>query len=695
MSVIRIADFDTWRPGYGQATVRVLQADSSNLASVYSDEELTVPVANPQTLLEKTLQGISYGKFAQPVYIGVPYQLEINSVDGTGIIRPPIDTLVGQDASEALVKVSGGEVFTSLADRLVRTVDVRDYGEFKEVGALGASAATNNATLVSAIGVVGAAGGGFVEIPEGNYSFTTLSLPQGVVLRGRGQVATTLQSLTASAVISLSGARAGLGRLTIDGFSQVTNSVGINAVAIDNIYFDDCEIKRFDTGIYLKGGSQHHWDQLYVSDCRTGTKLHGDVDAGNGSTGSLLEFIDWRGGAVALCSVAGVDLRYIDRACSNICLSGVFFDTNTGTAVKIIGAHAPRFLGCHWLDNTIDLDVTDNETVSPTVHVIDLLVADSVIEGGDIDLTGALENTAFRRTEISGVDVTLTTPTHNILVEDCRETAVTLAGVSTAWTRRKTTEHGASSGLTTGNAATKAWGIALAAGQAVKLEAKVIGRQRNGTGLGFYHITIAAYRPGAALQYDTQTGNFTLGNVVTGATSGATGRIIADADGGTAGTLTLQDVTGTFVDNEALVDGAGGAALANGTQTLSNAVLKGTNKILSGPTRNGTLAYDGQTGNFAVGEIVTGGTSGATGTVLSDADGGTTGTLTLTDASGVFADNEALTGSIVGAAVVNGVVTPTWGGAAFVANGPEIELRVTGASSQTIEWTVDVEVVSS
>lgn len=100
MSVIRIADFDTWRPGYGQATVRVLQADSSNLASVYSDEELTVPVANPQTLLEKTLQGVSYGKFAQPVYIGVPYQLEINSVDGTGIIRPPIDTLVGQDASE-------------------------------------------------------------------------------------------------------------------------------------------------------------------------------------------------------------------------------------------------------------------------------------------------------------------------------------------------------------------------------------------------------------------------------------------------------------------------------------------------------------------------------------------------------------------------------------------------------------------
>lgn len=224
---------------------------------------------------------------------------------------------------------------------------------------------------------------------------------------------------------------------------------------------------------------------------------------------------------------------------------------------------------------------------------------------------------------------------------------------------------------------------------------EVVGRQRNGTNLGFYHITVAAYRPGAALQYDTQTGNYTLGNVVTGSVSGATGRIIADVDGGTSGTLTLQDVTGTFVDNETLTDGAGGSALVNGTQTLSNAVLKGTNKILSGPTRPGTLAYDGQTGNFAVGEIVTGGTSGATGTVLSDADGGTSGTLTMADASGVFIDNEALTGSILGVAVVNGVVTATWGGAAFVANGPEIELRVTGASSETIEWTVDVDVVSS
>ena len=37
---------------------------------------------------------------------------------------------------------------------------------------------------------------------------------------------------------------------------------------------------------------------------------------------------------------------------------------------------------------------------------------------------------------------------------------------------------------------------------------------------------------------------------------------------------------------------------------------------------SGTLAYDGQTGNFAVGLWVTGGTSGARGYVIADSDAG-------------------------------------------------------------------------
>lgn len=71
------------------------------------------------------------------------------------------------------------------------------------------------------------------------------------------------------------------------------------------------------------------------------------------------------------------------------------------------------------------------------------------------------------------------------------------------------------------------------------------------------------------------------------------------------------------------------------------------------------LNYDAQTVNFTVGSILTGTTSGATATILQDADGGAAGVLTLGYIEGVFQDNEAITDIDGGAAVANGAVT--WG----------------------------------
>lgn len=75
------------------------------------------------------------------------------------------------------------------------------------------------------------------------------------------------------------------------------------------------------------------------------------------------------------------------------------------------------------------------------------------------------------------------------------------------------------------------------------------------------------------------------------------------------------------------------------------------------------LAYDGQSANFTAGLTVTGATSGATGVIVADADSGATGTLTLkTVLPGpkgyYFIDNEVLTDSSTGAAVVNGAMSP-------------------------------------
>lgn len=65
------------------------------------------------------------------------------------------------------------------------------------------------------------------------------------------------------------------------------------------------------------------------------------------------------------------------------------------------------------------------------------------------------------------------------------------------------------------------------------------------------------------LAYDAQTVNFTVGATVTGGTSNAYGVITADVDGGATGTLTVKIYSGVFVDNEALTDSSGGAAVAN------------------------------------------------------------------------------------------------------------------------------------
>jgi len=66
----------------------------------------------------------------------------------------------------------------------------------------------------------------------------------------------------------------------------------------------------------------------------------------------------------------------------------------------------------------------------------------------------------------------------------------------------------------------------------------------------------------------------------------------------------------------------------------------------------GTLAYNTQTGNFTVGQVVTGGTSGATGTITADADSGTSGTLTLSGIAGNFAVGETITDPVTGSAKV-------------------------------------------
>lgn len=84
----------------------------------------------------------------------------------------------------------------------------------------------------------------------------------------------------------------------------------------------------------------------------------------------------------------------------------------------------------------------------------------------------------------------------------------------------------------------------------------------------------------SSIAFDTQTGNFTVGQVVSGGTSGATGTLERQTDAGTTGTLYLRNVSGTFQDNEALTDPITGSALANGGATVVAPLISGIDSTL-------------------------------------------------------------------------------------------------------------------
>ena len=70
-----------------------------------------------------------------------------------------------------------------------------------------------------------------------------------------------------------------------------------------------------------------------------------------------------------------------------------------------------------------------------------------------------------------------------------------------------------------------------------------------------------------ALAFDGQGTNLTVGDLITGGTSGATGTLVEQTDAGASGTIIMSDIIGAFVNNDALTDEGTGDGDSTGTQT--------------------------------------------------------------------------------------------------------------------------------
>lgn len=624
----RIAEFDLWRPGYGSAVVSIYLPGTTNLSPVFLDESMTIPADNPQTLLSKASpDGTTYGKFERPLYVPQSYYLNIEGIENTGIQRPNLSSFDGEDISPALVKPNGSSYGTSMTDFVSLTVNAAMYGDLVE-GSSGV-AATNTATIAAAIAAL--TNGGTVFIPAGTYNVNSFDIPEGVIICGNGREATTLKSVVGDVSFNLVGDRAGFKDITLDGNSLSTGSVGVRSVGNDEVTFTSVMVRRFETGIHFLGGKGHVWNDFSIENVETAAKLHGDMDAGDTNNGGVFADLVWTGGLVSVATVAGISMSYEDAVCHNLNFVSVGFESCTEYAVDINGAQSISFNECWFDSNTKNVRIQDDEVLPNVINNF----ANSIqfnggrFNGGTFVVTDTAENVRLHNVKIEGVAFTLSTPILNFLVlQDCYEDeAVTIGGEPAKLLRSVTSNNGASFGLTSSNIATKAWGIRLEPGQVAYMEAKVVAKGRNNADRAIYHIGCGAYRPGSTLAYESQTVNFLVGALLTGQSSGATARIIADTDSGATGTLTLTDIKGVFLDNEIIMDDQGtpGSATVNGTLTPQNVSLDSTGNI------NLRAVYETDT-DFA---------------------------------------------------------------AAFVANVDDIELRVTGDTSKTVEWSVHVDVVTT
>lgn len=572
-TALRIPDFDVWREGYGGLIVRVYVAGTTSLASLFTSPTMATPINNPITLDELVIEGRSFGKFAVPVYTADPYYLRISNGDQSGIQANMLTTLDGADVSAAIAYALDGEAGRTLAVWLARNIDVLAYGQFSVAD--GPDVCTD--TLNAAIGKAAAQGGGTVWVPSGDYPLKAdITLPEGVVLRGAGMSATALQCQNAATFITLGGDGSGLIDITIDGVNVPSNSIGVDGINVDRIRFERVTIRRFAMGLRIRGGEAMQWDELFLSENTNGGLLAGDLDASSTNEGAAFTNLQWRGGAVAFNVTTGLQIKAQDALADNLQLDGVQFFANLGTALKLTGVRDLRATGLSMTSNPIALLIEDNTgSPAPLINTTQRIsfvggVIDGAATGSELRFDGECVAVKFVETDMRNVDRNMSSNLRPILLIDCFEDALcTTQGLTQSLLRKTLDDGGMNVGVTSGAVTATGWEQQVPPGDVWIIDAKVIGRQRDGTGYFAAWKVATVRRPPATLNYMNLVTPYTAGDIITGAASNASARVVSIS----APTLSLIDITGTFQASEVLTGSLGGDGRVSGALSTSSAVV--------------------------------------------------------------------------------------------------------------------------
>ena len=574
---VAVKQFDLWRPGYGGASVTVVRPGTLLPLPIYYNHDGTGEQApNPQILKSLTLDDVDYGRFNQPVYALEPYSLQISTGGGEAITRVPISTLVGEDANGALLSVPNTNFQRSLQSRAAYEINVLDHGELSN------SSAENSDLINRAIGVAAAAGGGTIYLPRGQFEIDAISpLPSHVRLVGHGINATILRAIASADIITITGLYAGIEGFTLDGVNLPANSTGVRfgtrlqpnqaAPQLEDCAVKDVRIRRFTRGIHMSyGGSGVRIHGATIADCQIGIELEA-LDAG-------IEHVLISESAVELNTEAGVVLKSTtDHKVKDVQIRKCRL-RNGKQLLEIEGAENTIVSSCAFLggaqagisglENLRFGDVAVGE--SPP-HIDGALFDACSVANARLRFEGRCDAIRFNNCRFESVVWELHSPENNILLLDCDESLgdrVVSSGPANLVRKDDSLTDVSVQGRTTDAQPVAAWSYTLKPGEVIYLEATAVGRQTDGTDVAVYRKARGARLAGATLTFDSGIDAFVVGNIVENATRRGRARILAKTGTTSAGTLTISEIDGAFLDNDIIGMPSGGivpnSALVNG-----------------------------------------------------------------------------------------------------------------------------------
>ena len=204
--------------GYVYIGVANLDAQT-NPVQVYFDEALTITAAQP---LRTTNGYVSNAGTPAQLYVNaVNFSIKLLDAKGT-FVYSFTDGTISIDASNVSYVPAGvGAVATDVETKLRESVSVGDFG------AVGDGVANDTAAIQAALN----SGAGVVEMDDGNYRVTTISIPEGVTLKGKGKAETTITCISNVTPIVMNNANDAAieGVLIIAHPTQTSAIIAINA----------------------------------------------------------------------------------------------------------------------------------------------------------------------------------------------------------------------------------------------------------------------------------------------------------------------------------------------------------------------------------------------------------------------------------------------------------------------------------